>query len=52
MRLQIEEKLGINAFDIYGLSEIMGPGGNPLFIIFSTLHHGIIDEKIFSILNA
>ena len=26
MRLQIEEKLGINAFDIYGLSEIMGPG--------------------------
>ena len=26
MRLQIEEKLHINAFDIYGLSEIMGPG--------------------------
>lgn len=26
MRLQIEEKLGINAHDIYGLSEIMGPG--------------------------
>lgn len=26
MRLQIEEKLNINAFDIYGLSEIMGPG--------------------------
>ena len=26
MRLQIEEKLGIHAFDIYGLSEIMGPG--------------------------
>ena len=26
MRLQVEEKLGINAFDIYGLSEIMGPG--------------------------
>ena len=26
MRKQIEEKLGINAFDIYGLSEIMGPG--------------------------
>lgn len=26
MRLQIEEELGINAYDIYGLSEIMGPG--------------------------
>ncbi len=26
MRLQIEEKLNINAHDIYGLSEIMGPG--------------------------
>lgn len=26
MRLQIEEKLKINAYDIYGLSEIMGPG--------------------------
>lgn len=26
MRSQIEEKLGITALDIYGLSEIMGPG--------------------------
>ncbi len=26
MRLQIEKKLNINAHDIYGLSEIMGPG--------------------------
>lgn len=26
MRKQIEEKLNIRAFDIYGLSEIMGPG--------------------------
>jgi len=26
MRLQIEAKLNINAYDIYGLSEIMGPG--------------------------
>ena len=26
MRQQIEEKLGIKAYDIYGLSEIMGPG--------------------------
>ncbi len=26
MRRQIEDKLGINAFDIYGLSEVMGPG--------------------------
>lgn len=26
MRLQIEERLGIKAYDIYGLSEIMGPG--------------------------
>ena len=26
MRAQIEEKLGIKAYDIYGLSEVMGPG--------------------------
>jgi phenylacetate-CoA ligase len=26
MRVEIEEKLGIKAMDIYGLSEIMGPG--------------------------
>lgn len=26
MRAQIEEKLGIKAYDVYGLSEIMGPG--------------------------
>ena len=26
MRLEIEEKLGIKAYDIYGLSEIAGPG--------------------------
>lgn len=26
MRTQIEEKLGIKAYDIYGLSEILGPG--------------------------
>lgn len=26
MRMQIEEGLGIKAFDIYGLSEVMGPG--------------------------
>ncbi|NDV19774.1 AMP-binding protein [Pseudodesulfovibrio sp. JC047] len=26
MRLEIEQKLGIKAIDIYGLSEIMGPG--------------------------
>ncbi len=26
MRRQIEKKLNINAFDIYGLSEVMGPG--------------------------
>ena len=26
MRLQIQEKLGLKAYDIYGLSEIMGPG--------------------------
>ena len=26
MRKSIEEKLGINAFDIYGLTEVMGPG--------------------------
>jgi phenylacetate-CoA ligase len=26
MRAQAEEKMGINAYDIYGLSEVMGPG--------------------------
>jgi phenylacetate-CoA ligase len=26
MRSQIEERLGINAIDIYGLSEVIGPG--------------------------
>ena len=26
MRLQIEQKLGLKAYDIYGLSEILGPG--------------------------
>jgi phenylacetate-CoA ligase len=26
MRLEIEERLGIDALDIYGLSEVMGPG--------------------------
>ncbi|MHB9056453.1 MAG: phenylacetate--CoA ligase family protein [Paludibacteraceae bacterium] len=26
MRLELEKKLGIKAYDIYGLSEIMGPG--------------------------
>lgn len=26
MRQQIEEKLGLKAFDIYGLSEVLGPG--------------------------
>lgn len=26
MRVQIQEKLGLKAFDIYGLSEVLGPG--------------------------
>jgi phenylacetate-CoA ligase len=26
LRLQIEERLGLKAYDVYGLSEIMGPG--------------------------
>lgn len=34
MRLQIEEKLQINAHDIYGLSEIMGPG-----VACDCIHH-------------
>ena len=28
MRREIESKLGIKAFDIYGLSEVMGPGAS------------------------
>ncbi len=34
MRLQIEDKLHINAHDIYGLSEIMGPG-----VACDCIHH-------------
>ncbi|MBO5227882.1 MAG: phenylacetate--CoA ligase [Lachnospiraceae bacterium] len=34
MRRKIEDMLGINAFDIYGLSEIMGPG-----IAMDCIHH-------------
>ena len=34
MRLSIEEKLGINAFDIYGLSEVLGPG-----VACDCIHH-------------
>lgn len=34
MRKQMEEKLQINAFDIYGLSEIMGPG-----VACDCIHH-------------
>lgn len=34
MRLQIEKKLNINAHDIYGLSEIMGPG-----VACDCIHH-------------
>jgi phenylacetate-CoA ligase len=34
MRLQIEEKLNIHAHDIYGLSEIMGPG-----VACDCIHH-------------
>lgn len=34
MRKQIEEKLHLNAFDIYGLSEILGPG-----VAADCIHH-------------
>ncbi|MDO5403237.1 MAG: phenylacetate--CoA ligase [Eubacteriales bacterium] len=34
MRRQIESELGINAFDIYGLSEVMGPG-----VACDCIHH-------------
>ena len=34
MRRKIEDMLGINAFDIYGLSEIMGPG-----VAMDCIHH-------------
>lgn len=34
MRKQIEEELGIHAFDIYGLSEVMGPG-----VACDCIHH-------------
>ena len=34
MRNDIEQRLGINAFDIYGLSEVMGPG-----VACDCIHH-------------
>ncbi len=44
MREEIEERLGIKAFDIYGLSEIMGPG-----VAFECpAHQGLhIDEHFY-----
>lgn len=54
MRIQIEEKLHINAFDIYGLSEVMGPGVACDCIYHKGLHvyedhffPEIIDPKTF-----
>ena len=54
MRLQIEEKLHIIAFDIYGLSEVMGPGVACDCIYHKGLHvyedhflPEIIDPKTF-----
>ena len=38
MRKQVEEKLGIQAFDIYGLSEMMGPGVANDCIMHSGMH--------------
>jgi phenylacetate-CoA ligase len=44
MRLQIEETLGITAMDIYGLSEVLGPG-----VAFECAeHHGLhVNEDAF-----
>ena len=44
MRLQIEEALGITAMDIYGLSEVLGPG-----VAFECKeHHGLhVNEDAF-----
>ena len=46
MRLQIESALGITAMDIYGLSEVLGPG-----VAFEcTDHHGLhVNEDAFII---
>ncbi len=38
MRKQVEQKLGIQAFDIYGLSEMMGPGVANDCIMHSGMH--------------
>jgi len=38
MRKELERKWGINAFDIYGLSEIMGPGVSNDCIFHAGLH--------------
>ncbi|MGM9572650.1 MAG: phenylacetate--CoA ligase family protein [bacterium] len=44
MRKQLEEKLHINAFDIYGLSEVMGPGVAADCIYHQGLH---VNEDYF-----
>lgn len=44
MRKQLEEKLNINAFDIYGLSEVMGPGVAADCIYHQGLH---VNEDYF-----
>lgn len=44
MRTQIEARLGIEAFDIYGLSEIMGPGVSMECPAHNGLH---IDEHFY-----
>lgn len=51
MRLQIEEKLHINAHDIYGLSEIMGPGVACDCHTHSGLHV-FVDHFLPEIINA
>ncbi|MDI6813777.1 MAG: phenylacetate--CoA ligase [Desulfitobacteriaceae bacterium] len=44
MREEIEHRLGIEAYDIYGLSEIMGPGVS----MECSEHHGLhIDEHFY-----
>ena len=36
MRREVQTRLGLKAVDIYGLSEIMGPGEKDKFVVFDT----------------
>jgi phenylacetate-CoA ligase len=51
MRRDIEARLGINAVDIYGLSEIIGPGVASECHVMKNGLHGWEDHFLFEVIN-